>query len=230
MYLHLKTSPERAKGHAASPAQGSGGSGGVQNANRVSAAFDVARWSQSPERWRRFHPPTPPPSPSTHTPDKHPSPCHWLSALWRRRRHSLHSRLVDGFIVCLTDCVRHINVYCFFLLWNEVAFLPSFALYLPLSLLPFFVSQYHLVWNRGPVAECSKNSLECGMRHLWNWHQIFWGKNSSHFTLLEVFRTSLFSTSNAVWCKRISPHWHAMLKHVRNFIILFILWSGSKYE
>lgn len=190
MYLHLKTSPERAKGHAASPAQGSGGGGSVQNANRVSAAFDVARWGQSPERWRRFHPNPPPtdPSPRTHqTNTPHPATgsqlCGgdgdtvYILVLWMV--------LLFGWLTA-SDTLTSIVFSSCEMKWH------SCLLALCISL--------------GPVAECSKNSLECGMRHLWNWHWFFfWGGRGvcylSHFTLLEVLRTSpLFSTSNAVWC------------------------------
>lgn len=99
---------------------------------RLMAPFDVARWGQSPERCRVLWPPAPPPPSHTHTHSPRPSlaPC---SAEETETEFTFSS---CGWFHCLPDCVRHISVYCPFLLWNEVPLLASFSLYLSLFFLP----------------------------------------------------------------------------------------------
>lgn len=134
----------------------------------------------------------------THTHSPHPSlaPC---SAEETETEFTFSS---CGWFHCLPDCVRHISVYCPFLLWNEVAFLASFSLYL--SLFFFFYPIIPPCAKPRPSGWVHEKSLECGMRHLWNWHWI-WGRKKKSValhtsSLLEVLCTSpLVSTSDLIW-------------------------------
>lgn len=211
MYLHLKISPERVKGHAASPAQGGGGGGGVQNANRVSAAFDVARWGQSLERWRRFRPSTP----HRHTPLT--LPLALCSVEEMETRFTFSS---CGWFYCLPDCVRHINVYGFFsfceMNWHSCLL----SLYISCSLLLFLSCNTTLCKTAGQWLSAGKQP---GM-----WNEAFvkltlnFGrekkKSVTLYTLAcwmccEVLLSSLLLMLREVNESRLEQdHWHALLK------------------
>lgn len=183
MYLHLKTSPERAKGHAASPAQG--------RETRLAFCTPPPRLMLYVEaKARRDGEGS---TPETNTP--HPATGSLLCGGDGDRVYILVLWMVF---------IGKNNVYCFFLLWNEVAFLSSFSQYLPLSLLLFFSSR------NTTLCETAVQWLSAGKQPgMWNEAFVkltlnFFGKNeiccSSHFSLLEVLRASpLFSSSNVVW-------------------------------
>ncbi len=73
-----------------------------------------------------------------------------FGGLWE----SLHSLAGDGFTV-LPNCVRHINVYCLCLLWNERAFLLCFFI-------PPCINLWSRAWQQENSQECNRaesNSL-----------------------------------------------------------------------
>lgn len=157
-----------------------------------------------PPRPTHTHTPVPPTHPLPRWP--HPSACHWLAGLRKGRRHSLHS-LPFGWFYCLSDCVTH--VYCLFLLWNEVAFLPSF--YQSIAPPPFFFLSYitTLCETAGPLAEWRKTvwNVEWGIGETdTEFRGVEEGKKkkkkkfccSSHFSLLDALRTSSLVSASSV--------------------------------
>lgn len=111
------------------------------------------------------YPAPPPPFPPSRLP---PLSTHTL-ALWAVGETETEFTFWScGWFYCLPNCVRHINIYCLFPLWNKVAFLAPFSPYLSLHFSPCpVIPPCVKLWPRDRVQE---NRLECGMRYLWNWH------------------------------------------------------------